>query len=185
MKTKSEIRKEIKERLKNQNEAERRKNSLVIKKKLFNLPEFKKANVVMFYVSTEFEVDTRDMIDDALATGKVTAVPYVIAEEKRMTPSLIKDKKVLVKGPYGIYQPREDSYIPVTSSEIDLVVVPGVAFTRDGARLGRGGGFYDRFLKDLPENTQTIGIAFGLQVVSGLPQSERDIPVKKLITELG
>ena len=140
MKAKSEIRKEIKEKLRNQNEADRKKKSLTIKKKLFALPEFSEANVIMLYVSTEHEVDTRDMIDDALAAGKTVAVPYVIGKEKGMIPSAIKDrKKDLSEGPYGIYQPPEGSLAPVSGSEIDLVVVPGVAFTEEGTRLGRGG----------------------------------------------
>jgi len=184
-KAKSAIRKEIIQRLKKQGEAERRKKSLAIKERLFVLTEFKKAKVVMFYVSTEHEVDTRDMIDDALGAGKTVAVPYVMGKEKGMIPSAIKDReRDLSKGPYGIYQPREETLAPVSGSEIDLVVVPGAAFTEDGTRLGRGGGFYDRFLKGLPEGTHTVGIAFNMQVLSDLPHNERDIPVGRVITEL-
>ena len=185
MKTKEEVRKDITRKLLTQTEAERKKKSLAIKMKLFNLPEFKNAKVVMLYVSTEFEVGTDEMIDDALLMGKKVAVPYVIENERRMKPSFIKDrKKDLAPGPYGIYQPGADSPAPISDSEIDLVVVPGVAFTGCGKRLGRGGGYYDRFLKGLPKKTHTVGIAFGVQVLGDLPQGEQDIPVDRVITEL-
>jgi len=184
VKTKSEIRKEIKEKLRGQTEAERKQKSLIIKERFFKLTEFKKAKTIMLYVSTEFEVDTKGMIDDALAMGKEIAVPYVIEDEKRMVPSLIKDRvKDLAEGPYGIYQPLKSSYKQLDPSRIELVAVPGLAFTREGVRLGRGGGYYDRFLKTLPNKTQRIGIAFDLQVYGELPHGQQDIPVKKLITE--
>lgn len=183
-KTKSEIRKEIKEKLNRQTEAERKQKSLAIKEKFFKLTEFKKAKTIMFYVSTEFEVDTKDMIDDALAMGKRIAVPYTIEDEKKMAPSLIKDRvKDLAEGPYGIYQPRGDSYAQLEPSKIELVAVPGLAFTKEGIRLGRGGGYYDKFLRALPGETHTVGIAFNLQVYRELPHGQQDIPVKKLITE--
>ena len=138
MKTKSEIRKEIKEKLNRQTEAERKQKSIAIKEQFFKLTEFKKAKIIMFYVSTEFEVDTKGMIDDALAMGKEVAVPYTIEDEKRMVPSLIKDRiKDLAKGPYGIYQPLKSSYAQLEPSQIELVAVPGLAFTKEGTRLGR------------------------------------------------
>jgi len=185
MKTKQDIRKETVKKLEAQNKLEKNEKSLLIKEKLFALPEFKKAKIIMFYVSTEFEVDTRDMIDDALAMGKKVAVPCVFENEKgKMTSSLIKNRvEDLVKGPYEIYQPSKEAYTQLSSSEIELVVVPGVAFTKDGVRLGRGAGFYDRFLKGISKETCTIGIAFDLQVVSGLPHGEHDVPVDKIITE--
>ena len=103
-----------------------------------------------------------------------------------MTPSVINDRaKDLVTGHYGLYQPSKDSYTPISPAEIDLVVVPGVAFTEHGVRLGRGGGYYDTFLKGLPRETATVGIAFALQLVAELPQCGHDAPVTKLITEVG
>jgi len=185
MKTKQNVRKEITKKLEAQNKLEKDEKSLLIKEKLFALPEFKGAKIIMFYVSTEFEVDTRGMIDDALAMGKKVAVPYVFENGKgKMVSSLIKSRtENLVKGPYGIYQPGKGAYTQLSSSEIDLVIVPGVAFTKDGVRLGRGAGFYDRFLKGISKEICTIGIAFDLQVVSGLPHGKHDVPVGKLITE--
>jgi len=184
VKTKSEIRKEIREKLNRQTEAERKQKSLAIKERFFKLTEFKKAKIIMLYVSTEFEVDTKGMIDDALTMGKRIAVPYIIGNEKKMVPSLIKDRlKDLAEGPYGIYQPRGDSYVQLEPSKIELVAVPGLAFTKEGIRLGRGGGYYDRFLKALPKETHAVGIAFDLQVYRELPHGQQDISVKKLITE--
>lgn len=184
MKTKEEIRKETIGALEKQGIDERIRKSRIIKKKLFSSDEFKKAKLIMFYVSTDFEVDTKEMIDDALKAGKKIAVPYVVCGEKKMLASLIKNRLTdLVKGPLGIYQPGEKAFTPVDISGIDLLVVPGVAFDRKLCRLGRGLGYYDKFLKQIPEHTPTIGIAFGIQIVENLPCSGHDVPVKKLITD--
>jgi len=183
MKSKKEIRKEIKENLKKQKISTRIEKSLLIKEKLFALSEFKKANTIMLYTSTDFEVDTNSIIDEALKAGKRVAVPYVLKEGKRMVPSLIKNRTSdLSPGPYGIYQPTEKSFMECPCSEIDLVVVPGIAFTKGGARLGRGAGYYDRFLSGLSKKTRTVGIAFTEQIVPVLPQTQNDIPVQMLIT---
>ena len=182
MKTKEELRKEIRVKLESQSEAAREKKSSLIKEKLFRTQEFKKAKTIMFYVSTNFEVDTKEMINNALKNGKNVAVPYVLREEKKIVPSLIKDpENDLVKGPYGIHHPHKESYKPIPISRIDLVIVPGLAFTEEGRRLGRGAGYYDRFLKKFPEETPTIGIAFNIQVIAEIPHNGHDIAVKKLI----
>jgi 5-formyltetrahydrofolate cyclo-ligase len=184
MKTKSEIRKEIINKLEKQSPDERRRKSLLIKNRLFSLDEFKKANLVMFYVSTEFEVDTKDMIDDALKMGKQVAAPYVLMKEKKMLPLLIKNRVTdLKKGCYGISEPDPSLHPQVRPEAIDLVIVPGLAFTEDGMRLGRGRGYYDRFLKGL-KHTATVGLAFGLQVILSLPHNSYDIPVKRVITDV-
>ena len=139
----------------------------------------------MLYVSDRWEVTTQAMIDDARESGKKVAIPYVVTHERRMEPSLLGDRvNDLTPGPYGIYQQRKDAHVPVSPGAIDVVVVPGVAFTDSGDRLGRGGGYYDAFLKELPEQTVTVGIAFADQVVTHLPQGPGDVAVQKLITEI-
>ncbi|MDD5496064.1 MAG: 5-formyltetrahydrofolate cyclo-ligase, partial [Candidatus Omnitrophica bacterium] len=151
--------------------------------KLFNEEEFKKAKLVMFYVSLKDEVDTLPMIDEALKMGKRVCVPVILMEEKRLIAGEIKDRvNDLEKQHFGIYQPKKDRVKEVPLEDIGLVVVPGIAFDKKNVRLGRGHGYYDRFLCGLSDKTRTIGLAFDFQLVDNLPQDPHDIPVWKTIT---
>ena len=180
---KHKIRHHIKEKLKAISELEKSAKSDIIKGKLFNEEAFKNADVVMFYVSLKDEVNTLTMIDEAIKTGKKVCVPVILREEKRLIAGEIKDRAMdLEKQHFGIYQPKEAHAKEVPLHNIDLVVVPGIAFDKNNVRLGRGHGYYDRFLSGLPESTKTIGLAFDFQVVERLPKDSHDIPVWKTIT---
>lgn len=180
---KHKIRKDIKRRHKAQTELEKSEKSAIIKTGLFNEEEFKKAKVVMFYVSLKDEVDTCLMIDEALIAGKRVCVPVILKEEKRLIAGEIKNRlEDLESQHFGIYQPKLDGVKEVPLDDIDLVVVPGVAFDKKNIRLGRGHGYYDRFLSSLPDRTKTIGLAFNFQVLEDLPKDPHDIPVWKIIT---
>lgn len=180
---KHKIRRHIKEKLKEYSTLEKSKKSGIIKDKLFNEEEFKKANIVMFYVSLKDEVDTCFMIDEALKTGKRVCVPVILKEDKRLIAGEIKNRlEDLESQHFGIYQPRYDRVEEVPLGDIDLVVVPGVAFDKKNIRLGRGHGYYDRFLSGLPDKTKTIGLAFDFQVLEDLPKDPHDIPVSRIIT---
>jgi 5-formyltetrahydrofolate cyclo-ligase len=177
------IRKKIKEKLKCCSELEKSQKSDIIKHRLFSDEVFKKANVVMFYVSLKDEVNTFDMIDEAIRAGKRVCVPVIILDEKRLIAGGIKDRKEdLEKQHFGIYQPKSGRVEEVPLEDIDLVVVPGIAFDNKNVRLGRGHGYYDRFLSSLPRRAKAIGLAFDFQVVDHLPQDSHDIPVWKTIT---
>jgi len=180
---KHKIRHEIRTKIKTQSELEKSRKSGIIKDKLFGLEEFKKAKVVMFYVSLKDEVNTLSMIDDATKTGKRVCVPVILKEEKRLIAGEIKDRvKDLERQHFGIFQPIAGHVREVPLENIDLVVVPGVAFDKNNMRLGRGHGYYDRFLSLLPDRTKTIGLAFDFQVVENLPKDSHDIPVWKTIS---
>ncbi len=180
---KHKIRKHIKSILKSYSELEKSTKSDIIKNRLFNEEAFKKAKVVMFYVSLKDEVDTYPMIDEALKAGKRICVPVILKEEKRLIAGEIHNRiKDLESQHFGIYQPRQDRVKEIPLDDIDLVVVPGVAFDKKNIRLGRGHGYYDRFLSGLPKTTKTIGLAFDFQVVENLPQDPHDIPVSRTIT---
>jgi len=177
------IRKDIKERIESYSELERSKKSDIIKDKLFKEEEFKQAEVIMFYVSLKDEVSTFSMIDEAIETGKRVCVPVILKEDKRLIAGEIKDRRRdLESQHFGIYQPRPGHVKEVPLENIDLVVVPGIAFDKHNVRLGRGHGYYDRFLCGLPEKTKTIGLAFDFQVVDKLPKDSHDIPVRKTIS---
>jgi 5-formyltetrahydrofolate cyclo-ligase len=177
------IRDEILKLLRKQREESRQKKSSQIKKKLFSQPLFLQADTIMFYISKREEVDTTGMIEEALKKGKKVVVTMILANEKKRIPTqLIDPKKQLEKGPYGIYQPKKQFMRKIMLKTIDLIIVPGVAFDRRGNRLGRGGGYFDRFLAKLKKrNVPIIGLAFKFQILNKLPVFSHDIPVNKLI----
>jgi 5-formyltetrahydrofolate cyclo-ligase len=180
---KHKIRKHIKEKLNSHSELEKARKSGIIKCKLFDEEAFKKAVVVMFYVSLKDEVDTSLMIDEAIKIGKRVCVPVMIKEDKRLIAGEIKDRTAdLERQHFGIYQPREGHVKEVPLENIDLIVVPGIAFDKKNVRLGRGHGYYDRFLCAVPNKTRTVGLAFDFQVVEDLPRDSHDVPVWKTIT---
>jgi len=181
-KLKDLIRKDIAERLKNLNKTERRKKSLRIKEKLFRSCEFKRAKTVMFFVSREDEVDTQNMIRQAIRMGKKVGVPLIREGKKELLISQIIDiDKELVKGPYSIYQPDKNFIRVIKQEDLNLIIVPGLAFTKKGLRLGRGKGYFDRFLKKLPKYVKKIGISFDFQILKKLPVSSHDMPVDRVI----
>ena len=177
------IRKHIKEKIRACSALEKLAKSAIIKDRLFNEEEFKKATLVMFYVSLKDEVNTLTMIDEAVRMGKRVCVPVILKEEKRLIAGEIKDReKDLERQHFGIYQPIAGHVKEIPLENIGLVVVPGIAFDKNNVRLGRGHGYYDRFLCGLPKETKTIGLAFDFQVLENLPKDSHDIPVWKTIT---
>lgn len=180
---KKTIRKEILEKLYKQTLEEVRVKSEKIKNKLFSSNLFNKTHTVMFYVSRKEEVQTHRMIEEALEIGKRVVVPYSVVETNSIIASEISDpKKDLEKGPFNIYQPKKNNIRQVSLEEIDLVIVPGVAFDEKNYRLGRGKGYYDRFLKGLSGRGVAIGICFDFQRIIRIPIEPHDVPVSLVIT---
>ena len=179
---KNEFRKKFLTLIRNQKEAVRAEKSDSILKKLFSIPEFREAKTILFYASFDGEVMTFKMIKQAIALGKKVALPVILRDQRKLIPTLIKDIETLEDGPYGVLQPQPDPLNKVSVEDIDLVVVPGLAFDKGNHRLGRGAGYYDRFLKDLPKDTPAIGLAFDFQLVDCLPHQEaHDIKLSRVI----
>ncbi len=154
----------------------------MILKKLFSIPEFRKSKIILFYASFDGEVDTFEMMKQALKLGKKIALPAIIQKKKKIIPALIQNPEHdLDLGPYGIKQPRFDKSRRIPLDEIDMVIVPGVAFDKRNYRLGRGEGYYDRFLKNLTHKIPSIGLAFDFQILDFLPIEKHDIPVSRII----
>ncbi len=180
---KRQLRTALLEKLKRHKEDERRRKSSRIARKLFLLKEYTKAKTVLFYLSFDGEVDTAGMIIRSLKQGKRVAVPAIQPDRRALIPSLLRDIETeTARGPHGTRHPK-DAYIrPIEPRELDLVVVPGLAFDEAGNRLGRGMGYYDRFLSCLPEHVPTIGLAFDFQVVEHFPPLEpHDFSVTKVL----
>lgn len=176
--TKSQLRNKILWRLKSQKEEGRNRKSRLIEKKLFNSGVFKKAKNVMFYISFDGEVDTKKMIRDAQKLGKIVTVP-VCRSNRVIKPCLLSKKVRLKKGPYGIPQPLLKTF--VSPESLDLVIVPGVAFDKQGNRLGRGKGYYDCFLRKLPKDIISVGLAFDFQILPFIPATAHDVGVNSVI----
>lgn len=177
--TKKDIRSKMLKRLKTQKEADRDRKSRIIKHRLFSTSVFKKAKVVMFYISFDGEVNTRGMIEAAQRLGKIIAVPVCRGHRMTIRPCVLQDKAALGKGPLGVCEPVVKKSISIR--KLDLVIVPGVAFDRTGRRLGRGRGCYDHFLSRLPTPKSSIGLAFDFQILPDLPATETDVSVHKVI----
>jgi len=185
MSSKVLLRKKMKKMLKSQKRSERRKKSRVIQKKLFTQKEFLASDCVMLYVSKGTdEVETGPIIKKALCMGKKVVLPVTLEREKMIRPVRFKNfKQGLRKTSYGIYEPKESkSERPIRIKDIDLVIVPGLAFDKKNNRLGRGCGYYDRFLKRLPKDTPKIGLGFRFQVFKDIPTTGRDTSLTRVIT---
>lgn len=178
MLTKQQLRSKILLKLKTQKKEERNRKSEIVEKKLFRNSVFKKAKIVMFYISFGGEVNTRDMIRKTKKSGKIITVP-VCKKNRIINACLLGGRERLVKGPYGILEPVTKQCFNLKN--LDLVIVPGLGFTKQGERLGRGKGYYDRFLKKLSSKTATIGLAFDFQILSRIPTTATDVNVDKVI----
>lgn len=176
--TKQKIRNTILMKLKTQKEENRNKKSSQVKNKLFRNRVFKQAKTVMFYMSFGGEVDTVDMIKAAQKIGKTVVVP-VCGRNRMMSPCVLNDKGTLLRGPYGIREPALKK--PVNLKSLDLVIVPGLAFDKQGRRLGRGKGYYDRFLSKIFQHSISIGLAYDFQILPFIPTTEYDVEVHKVI----
>lgn len=169
---KNKLRERFLEALRNQNDQDRLVKSRLIEKKLFNRAEFRAAKTILFYASFGGEVETFQMIKQATQLNKKIALPMISKGSKNFIPTLVKEIDSLNEGPYGIKQPVYSHEQAVDVGELDLVIVPGIAFDKLHNRLGRGAGYYDRFLAALPEDTPSFGLAFDFQLVDRLPHLE-------------
>ena len=133
---------------------------------------YRKANTVYGYLPYNQEVRTVPMLEQALRDGKQVAVPKVYGEEMKFI--YLTDLSQVEKGYAGIPEPMADE--PVADDPNALVLMPGLAFTKNGDRMGYGGGYYDKFLNREPEHP-TVALCYDFQIVEQLPTEEHDVPV--------
>ena len=157
---------------------EREEKSKQIKKKLFALFEFRAAKTIFFYAAKGNEVEAEGMIEELLSSGKKVGLPIV--KGKEIFFSQIFNYGKLLPSTFGILEPDEEH--PISLDGVDLIIVPGIVFDSRGNRIGFGRGFYDRFLKKIPDAFK-IGLAFEIQIVEAIPETLTDIPVDKIVTE--
>ncbi|WP_349497239.1 5-formyltetrahydrofolate cyclo-ligase [Clostridium felsineum] len=153
----------------------------IIYNKVVNSIQYRNANNIFIFVSYKNEVDTHNIINKAIHDGKRVFVPKVISKEKGMEAIEIKGVSDLEKSSYGILEPKGFSYIE--PKDIELVILPGLAFDKNGGRIGYGGGFYDRYMKLLKDSAIKIGICYNFQVVDKVIMDVNDVAVDKFITD--
>ena len=163
---------------------ERARLSGLITARLLDLPELERARCVLAYLSFGHELSTAGLVA-FLRERKVTVVlPRIERAAHRLDLYRVDDLSLdTTPGVWGIREPDPQRCRPAALNEIDLIVVPGVAFTTAGARLGYGGGYYDELLSRWEHPPLLIAPAFDLQVVPELPTTPDDRPVDVVITE--
>lgn len=151
-----------------------------IQTRLFRLPEYQKARSVLFYFSFGSEVITENMIVESLKQ-KILLLPRTIIKDKTIQSCEVKDlKNDLQEGFGGIIEPKKKCKV-YAPQEIDLIIVPGIAFGEKGERLGYGSGFYDRFLKNCTGTF--VGLCFEIQITDKIIEENHDIRMHKIVTE--
>ena len=147
------------------------------------LPSFEAARVVLVTLPFGSEWDTRELASSALASGKTLVVPRVNGATRMLELHAISDMDAQIAMGYrNIPEPLPD--MPrVDAMAIDWVLVPGVAFSQDGRRLGYGGGYYDRLMSTMAPSTARVAGAFDIQIVSRIPAAAHDLCVDLIVTE--
>lgn len=149
---------------------------------LLGMAEFARAARVAAYMALSDEVSLGRVIAAVLESGRPLLLPRV--DEQRLVFSPVPDLAALRLGSYGVREPLRGA-AETTWDARDLVLVPGVAFDRDGGRLGRGAGFYDRSLPSGPATPRIVGVCFDRQVVEAVPMEPHDRRVDAVVTESG
>lgn len=153
--------------------------------RLLQLPEYLEAETVLGYMNFGSEYACELWSAQALLAGKQLVLPKVNRHTNRLDLYWVDDlESQLETGLWGIREPVVERCKRLNDiNEVEFALLPGIAFSRDGARLGYGGGFYDKLLTHVPQHLTLATAAFGLQIVSQLPQEATDVKVGCIVTE--
>lgn len=153
--------------------------SLVVQERFLQLPEFAAARTLALYSPILNEVFTEEVFAQARKLGKRVVFPRV--QGPAMQFFEVTGREELQAGNFGILEPQGTQSIPI--AELDLLLVPGVAFDQAGHRLGYGKGYYDRLLQQRSPHCSLVGFCFEFQLVASLPVEAHDIRMDLLVTE--
>jgi len=173
---KTALRKQIREQKRNMTQSQIIDKSKKLAELFLACKAYQQAKTVYGYLPYNQEVRTVAMLEQALKDGKKVAVPKVYGDTMRFI--YMEDFSKTEKSSFGIPEPIADG--PVAEDKTALVLMPGLAFTKNGDRMGYGGGYYDRFLSDEPDHP-TVALCYDFQVVDTLPTEEYDIPVDAVL----
>jgi 5-formyltetrahydrofolate cyclo-ligase len=178
---KKDIRMDIKNKLNAIDRCTYEQSSYEIARKLYQLPTWDKAHTIALTISLPPEIDTWQIIREGWNQGKRMVVPKCLPDTKQLVFKQLDSFTQLESVYFGLYEPIDSETIKVNQNELDLMIVPGVAFTQQGYRIGYGGGYYDRYLHHY--KGETLSLAFSIQICDVLPIEKHDIPVKIILTE--
>lgn len=181
--SKKQLREEMLASFAQLSEEEHSKISNQLQQRLFQSGLWENAETIAVYLSVRKEWDTRKIVEQAWADGKKVVIPKTIPDTKEMFFYGISDWSQTVKGPFQLEEPNIEQTTAVEKEEIELMIVPGLVFTKEGYRIGFGGGYYDRFLADFIHPTASL--VHTNQLTDSFYIEPFDIPVNYMITEQG
>ena len=170
---------ELRQHIRRQKQLHAGDDSVAIIERLKQHPKWSCAHTILLYSALPDEVQTQSLINELVLQGKTVLLPKVI-DGSTMEVRRYTGTKDLAPGVYGIMEPIGERFTDYAS--IDLAVIPGMAFDQEGHRLGRGKGYYDRFLAQLTPKTYKIGLCFPWQRVDNVPTDEQDVTMDCVIS---
>ena len=174
---KSELRKQVLQEMKALSQEQKQAIDQALTERLLQHPFYQEAKVIATYLSFPHEFQTQELIEQALKDGKKVLIPKTYP--KGRMNFVVYDPQQLVKTSFGLLEPQGDLEV-VDASQIDLIHVPGLAFTTEGYRIGYGGGYYDRYLKHFSGNT--LSTVYPCQIRDFIPE-DHDIPVQEVLID--
>lgn len=177
---KKEIRQKMLAKRRALSASEIEEKSLALLEQITALPAYQKAKKIMAYLSMKGEADLDPLIRRALEEGKEIYIP-VCLPEKQMEAGRLLSMDHFKKGPYGL-RDLPDGYTVVYPEELDLVLIPGVACTEEGVRLGMGAGYYDRYLSRVPFAHRVVTL-WDFQVIEDIPFEPFDQRMAQIVTD--
>ncbi|MBK3298962.1 5-formyltetrahydrofolate cyclo-ligase [Streptococcus oralis] len=176
---KSELRKQVLQEMKSIPQKQKMAMDQALTERFLNHPFYKEAKVIATYLSFPHEFQTQELIKRMLKDGKKVLIPKTYP--KGRMEFVVYDPKQLAKTSFGLLEPQGDLEV-VEPSQIDLIHVPGLAFTREGYRIGYGGGYYDRYLEHFAGHTMSTIYPCQVQEFNS---ENHDIPVQEVLTYEG
>ena len=149
--------------------------------KLITSDLYKKSNNIFVYLSFGSEIETKNIINKAIEDKKKVYIPKIYKEDKSMKAIRLKSFNDLKENSMGILEPIDDSNY-INKKDIDLILVPGVVFDFNGNRIGYGGGYYDRYLKDIKEIRNKLVLAYDFQIIDSINPEYHDVVFDYIIT---
>jgi len=176
---KSELRKQVLQEMKAISQEQKQAIDQALTEGLLQHPFYQEANTIATYLSFPHEFQTQELIEQALKDGKKVLIPKTYP--KGRMDFVVYDPQQLVKTSFGLLEPQGDLEV-VDASQIDLIHVPGLAFTTEGYRIGYGGGYYDRYLEHF--SGHTLSTIYPCQIKDFIPENH-DIPVQEVLIDEG
>ena len=179
---KKELRRYIREQKRHFTSQQLGEMSLSIMSSVLTHPRVQEADTILMYHSLPDEVDTHSALDQLLAMGKKVLLPKVVSDTEMTIHEYIGQNSLKPSEPYGILEPTTPE-LSIINCQLSIAIVPGMAFDKQGHRIGRGKGYYDRFLSQIP-NIYKIGVCFPFQMLESIPSESTDVVMDEVITSL-